>query len=130
MLDRGEGAEQKLSNVRESDSAARGDAVLHEEDGGLGEEIVDASGGAEAGKQTSESRGKIFVGGEKLTGRVAEAEAGSLVQDGKTTASAVGGEVTATVLVFCRGIGGRRSPGGFGFASLPGFWRCRYGIRG
>ena len=49
VVDGGEGAEFEAGDISEDGGAAGGDAVLDEEAGEFGEEVVDLGGGAEVG---------------------------------------------------------------------------------
>jgi len=95
-IDFTKGAEEEAIEVGEDGGATRGDAVLHEEDGELGEEIVDLRGGFEFRELAVEIRGEIngvrFRGGRP---GVAEAAGGVGVNNTKAAVAAFGGEVTA-----------------------------------
>ena len=55
----GDGAEKLIGDVSENGGAARGDAVLCEEEQEAGEEIVDGSGGCEFAETCCEGGGEI-----------------------------------------------------------------------
>ena len=106
LADGGEGAKQYLAEVGQDGGAARGDAVLNQEDGDLGEEGVNAGGGLESGEQAEEGGGEVFVAGaQELAPIVAETQAGGGVQDRKLAAAAFGRVVTATVRLLGSGLG-------------------------
>jgi hypothetical protein len=76
VVDGGEGAEFEAGDISEDGGAAGGDAVLDEEAGEFGEEVVDLGGGAEVGGLVAEGCGEIGVGdlGVRMRGGVARAE--------------------------------------------------------
>jgi len=89
-VDRVEGAEEKVAGVGHDGAAARGEAVLGEEEQETGEELVDLGGGLELGEIAEEIGGEggigIAAGG---TEEVAAAETGLRIDGfGATTATA------------------------------------------
>jgi hypothetical protein len=85
-----EGAEEKVAGVGHDGAAARGEAVLGEEEQETGEELVDLGGGLELGEIAEEIGGEggigIAAGG---TEEVAAAETGLRIDGfGATTATA------------------------------------------
>jgi len=98
-FDGGEGAEKGLAEIGQDGGTARGDAVLDEKHGDLGEKGMDAGGTIKSRKQADESRGEIFVGGLELASDVAETEAGDWIEWGKTAAAAGKGIVAAAAVI-------------------------------
>jgi len=108
LLDGGEGAEEELIDVGEDGGAARGDAVLREEDHEFGEEVMNLGGGVELGEQAGESGGKVALGGIGLLiheAGMTEAETGMRVEDAQTAAAAFAGEMAAAGVVGGEGFG-------------------------
>ena len=95
-VDFAEGAEEEAIEVGEDGSATWGDAVLDEENGEFGEEVVDLRGGFEFGELAVEIRGEIDgVGLGGLETGVTEAQARFGIRDGEAALAAFGGEVAA-----------------------------------
>jgi hypothetical protein len=95
-VDGGEGAEELVGDVSEDSGAARGDAVLREEDKELGEEVVDVVSGIELGGIGGEGGGEIG-GGLILHGTsVFGAEAGGVVRARLVAPASGAGVVLAT----------------------------------
>ena len=100
MVDGGEGAEFEAGDISQDGGAAGGDAVLDEEAGEFGEEVVDLGGGAEVDGLVAEGCGEIGVGdlGVRMRGGVARAELRIGVAGEEAAAGAVGELVVAAVV--------------------------------
>jgi len=108
LLDGREGAEEELIDVGEDGGAARGNAVLGEQDHEFGEEVMNLGGGVELAEQAGEGGGEVGVGGiglPILKARMAKAESGMRVQDAQTAAAAFAGEMAAAGVVGGAGFG-------------------------
>jgi len=108
LLDGGESAEEELIDVGEDGGAARGDAVLSEEDHEFGEEVMNLGGGVELGEVAGEGGGEVGVGGIGLLlleAGMAKAETGMRVQDVQTATAAFAGEMAAAGVVGGAGFG-------------------------
>lgn len=110
VIDGREGAEFEAGNVSEDRSATGGDAVLDEETGELGQEVVDLGGRAEVGRFVAECRGEISIDdlGVGLRGCVAGAEVGIWVAVEEAATGVVRELVLATMGDGWRSVGEER----------------------
>jgi hypothetical protein len=94
------GVEKLVGDVGHDGGAAGGDAAFGDEDEEAGEKRFDVETGAELGEFGEEFGGEVFgvvlrrLGRSKQNG-MAETKMGAGVQNSKTAAAAIGGEVTA-----------------------------------
>jgi hypothetical protein len=88
VLDGGEGAEKQAGGVGNDGGAARGDAILGEQDEQLGEDLVDVGGGGELGELADQVRGEVGdFKALKVKLGMAEAEAGVGVDNAEAAAA-------------------------------------------
>lgn len=91
LFDGGEGAEKQAGDIGDDGGAARGDAVLGEEDEELGEDLVDVGGGGKLAEIAGEVGGEVGrVGGWRPKVDVVFAEIGRGVREGEAAATAAG----------------------------------------
>lgn len=96
VVDGGKGAEFEVGDIGEDGGATGGDAVLDQEGGEAGEEVVDLDSGFEIGGFGAESGGEVGVDEFCFeAGGVAEAE-GGVLRDGEVAAATGAGAVTAS----------------------------------
>jgi hypothetical protein len=120
-LDGDQGVEELVGDVGENGGTARGDAVLHDENEELGEELVDLVGGLEVVELDQEIGGEVDVNGlRRLRLECGMAEAEACAQGTQAAAPAACGEMTA----LCVGIAGKRDSSKAGCLRVHGlsFW--------
>jgi len=100
VVDGGEGAEFEAGDISEDGGVAGGDAVLDEQAGEFGQEVVDLGGGAEVVGLVAEGCGEIDVGdlGVRMHGGVTIAEWRIGVAGEEAAAGAVGELVVAAIV--------------------------------
>src|SRR6266446_1121247 len=125
-LDGDEGMEELVGDVGEDCGAAWGDAVLHDEDQELGQELIDLIGGLEVVELNQEVGGKVDVNGLRrldLQRSVTKAQTGA--EGAKTTLATACREVTAhLVAIGDGGSAGRARAGCLGIHFCP-LWGVR-----
>jgi hypothetical protein len=125
-LDGDEGMEELVGDVGEDCGAAWGDAVLHDEDQELGQELIDLIGGLEVVELNQEVGGKVDVNGLRrldLQRSVTKAQTGA--EGAKTTLATACREVTAHLVAIGDGrSAGRARAGCLGIHSCP-LWGVR-----